>query len=190
MTQPQRSASVGVDVTAAEHHLEGPGAADRAARGAPCRDPPRQDAEGDLRLAERPPCRSLRTAGRTKASARCRRRPTRPSITAIVGFGIVRKHSHMRWNAFSSVGGGRSVGICRISPTSKWAMKKSGFALRRTTTRSLLVGGQLLGDRRHLEVERQIEQVDRWVVDRDRGDAPVDATRNAVYPSYAMPFGR
>ena len=62
--------------------------------------------------------------------------PTRPSITAIVGFGIVRKHSHMPWNAFSSVGGGRSVGICRISPTSKWAMKKSGFALRRTTTRA------------------------------------------------------
>ena len=30
--------------------------------------------------------------------------PTRPSITAIVAFGIVRSASHIWWNAFSSVG--------------------------------------------------------------------------------------
>ena len=62
--------------------------------------------------------------------------PTRPSMTAIVAFGIVRNASHIAWNALSSVCGGRSVGIRWISETSKWAMKKSGFADRSTTTRT------------------------------------------------------
>ena len=66
--------------------------------------------------------------------------PTRPSMTAIVAFGIVRIASHIAWNGLSSVdsaaAAGPSVGNCRIRPTSKWAMKKSGLAERNTTTRT------------------------------------------------------
>ena len=63
--------------------------------------------------------------------------PTRPSMTAMVALGIVRKASHISWKGFSSVGSGcGSVGNDWISETSKWAMKKPGVALRSTTTRT------------------------------------------------------
>ena len=63
--------------------------------------------------------------------------PTRPSITAIVAFGIWRSCSHILWYVLSSVGGGAwSVGNSRIAATSKWAMNHSGLAERRTTTRT------------------------------------------------------
>src|SRR5215213_6183486 len=60
----------------------------------------------------------------------------RPSMAAIVAFGIVRKRSTIAVNNGSSFGGCRgSDGSCRINLTSAWAMKKSGFALSTTTTR-------------------------------------------------------
>ena len=63
--------------------------------------------------------------------------PTRPSITAIVAFGMRRRRSHIRWNGFSSMAGGAgSVGNRRMASTSKWAMNHSGLAERSTTTRT------------------------------------------------------
>jgi hypothetical protein len=64
--------------------------------------------------------------------------PTRPLTSAIVAFGMVRTVSHMTWKALGSVSrcGSPSVGNMRMADTSKWAMKKSGSALRKTTTRT------------------------------------------------------
>jgi len=62
--------------------------------------------------------------------------PTRPSITAMVAFGMVRNRSTMPLNPPSLVAGGWSAGMSRIPATSACAMKKSGFAERNTTTRT------------------------------------------------------
>ena len=62
--------------------------------------------------------------------------PTRPSIRAMVGFGIVRRVSHMAWKPFGTGSSGISVGKPRIASTSKWAMNHSGSAERKTTART------------------------------------------------------
>ena len=111
--------------------------------------------------------------------------PTRPSITAMVAFGIVRKRlAHLVEGVeLGRLAAAGSVGNDWISETSKWAMKKPGVALRSTTTRTVVVVGQLVGDLAHLQVQPEVEQVDRRVVDGDGGDAAVDATRSFSYPS-------
>ena len=67
--------------------------------------------------------------------------PARPSITAMVALGMVRRASHSWWKGDKvgvsfGAGTGESTGNFRISPTSKCAMKNSGLAEHSTTTRT------------------------------------------------------
>ena len=133
--------------------------------------PPGNDAERHLGLRQHraPERREAHVERQHELAAAAARRP---SILAIVAFGMVRKRSTIAWKKPSSVGfGGTSRGSRWISATSACAMKKSGLALSKTTTRTCRRPLELAPDAIHLLDERQIEEVDRRMVDGDERDA-------------------
>ena len=176
---------LGVDVTAAEHHFQGAGAADQPgeANGA---GPARQDAEGDLRLAEdRLPegCEPEVTRKRQLTAAapdatfdhRDRRLRHRPEALAHAVEGV-------------ELGRWRQVGRdLQDQPHVEVGDEELRVRAAQDDDPGLVVGGELVGELRHLEVERQVEEVDRRVVDRDRGDTAVERHPQGRGVSYAMP---
>ena len=161
---------LGVDVVAAEHHLHGPRATDEARQPDGAR-PTGQDAEGHLGLVEhRPPdgreahvARQRQLAAAT-ADATLDDGDRSPSASC----GTARTSRGTR--AARSARAGRR-GSAGSAPTSKWAMKNSGLADRSTTTRTSSSAASSSAEARHLGVEREVEEVDRRVVEGDGGDA-------------------
>ena len=97
--------------------------------------------------------------------------PTRPSITAIVAFGIWRSCSHMRWYVLSSVGIGCGLGR-ELEDRGDVEVGDEPLRVRRAEhdDAHVVVDGEPIDRLRQLEVHRHRHQVDRRMVDDDRRD--------------------
>ena len=169
---------LGVDVVAAEDDLERAAAADQrrqALRAAAAGDDP----DRDLGLGEHRPAE--RGEAHVHASASSLPPPrARPSITAIVAFGMVRKRSTIALEE-RELGrrGLRLVGSCRIRLTSAWAMKNSGLAQSTTTTRTSSSASASRPNRSISTISAPSKQVDGRVIDGRVGDAVVRSEPSA-----------
>ena len=113
----------------------------------------------------------------------------RPSTTPMVAFGMVRKRSTMLVEGAQrrSASAAAAVGSVWISVTSACAMKKSGLALRKTTTRTAVVGLELATEAVELADHRQVEQIDRRMVDGDDARRPRSPRDTAASDSHRTP---
>ena len=173
-TQPQRSASVAVDVAAAEDDLERAGAshqARQALRAAAARD----DAERDLGLAEHGPV--------TRREPQVERRHELAAAAPHAPF----DHGDRRLRHRAEPVAHRveeAELVAGAVPRLPWqledevhvGMRDEELGVRRVDDHhaDVLVGGQRLAAARQVEHEREVEQVDRRMVDRHPGDAILD----------------